>query len=66
MDDIQLLYYSKKNRCPRCNSKNLVDTDITKLNTEIILKQYKEFRDRKNKTACKDCNWIGLIDDLKR
>lgn len=63
--DIQLLYYDKKNRCPVCNSKEIADTALGKINIEDTIKKYGEFKDRKNKTACSNCGWMGYIDDLK-
>jgi len=53
-------YYEHKTRCPRCNSKNLVDTNITIL--DLPKGQYK---DKKNITMCNECQWRGVVDDLK-
>lgn len=55
------LYYDKKIKCPKCLSKDLVETQITILD----IPDNKEYIDRKNKTACKNCLWQGVIDDLK-
>ena len=63
-DEIRL-YYDKKNRCPRCNSKELAETDLGKLNYEETIIRYGGFKDRKNKTACTNCNWMGYIDELR-
>lgn len=54
-------YYDRKTKCPKCHSKHLVETAI-----DIVegLPEGK-YKDRKNTTACMDCDWRGFIDDLK-
>jgi uncharacterized protein with PIN domain len=61
-NDIIKLYYDKKNRCPKCNSRNLAETHLDP--PSII--PGKEYRDRINKTICNECGWQGYIDDLRK
>lgn len=64
--DIVRRYYANKNRCPRCNSENLAEANIQELPVQEIIKQYGEFRDRRNQTACLECGWKGIFDLLKK
>ena len=61
-DDRVRFYYDNKNRCPKCNSRNLVETEINILD----IPEGKEYIDRKNITICRECMWRGVIDDLRR
>jgi uncharacterized protein with PIN domain len=61
MDDRIRRYYETKNKCPRCNGRNFVNTEVSIL--EDIPPEH--YIDRRNVTICKDCEWRGLIDDLR-
>lgn len=60
MNDNIRRYYASKNRCPVCNGRNFVHTDINILDIPS-----DRYIDRKNITQCKDCNWRGFIDELR-
>lgn len=54
-------YYENKVRCPHCKEMNLVSTEIKlPLNAENM----NPYKDTFNRTACKECGWSGIIDDL--
>lgn len=52
-------YYERKNRCPRCGGRDFVNTEIN-----ILDLPPESYRDTKNITICKGCEWRGCIDDL--
>jgi len=54
-------YYSRKTTCPRCKSKDILETGITLLEGFPAGK----YKDIKNITQCKQCDWRGVVDDLK-
>lgn len=59
-DDIKR-YYESKTRCPRCGSKNIVETEV-----HVLDLPEGQYRDRRNQTMCRECQWRGVIDDLRR
>lgn len=60
IDDRIKRYYQDHSRCPKCNEKKLIDTEIIILNIPP-----ENYIDRRNITQCKECGWRGYIDELK-
>jgi uncharacterized protein with PIN domain len=58
-DDIRR-YYALKNRCPVCNERNFVNTEI-----HILDIPPEKYIDKKNITICKTCGWRGYINELR-
>jgi uncharacterized protein with PIN domain len=54
-------YYETHSRCPKCNERNFVATEINILDIPP-----ENYIDRMNMTVCLTCGWRGYIDELKQ
>ena len=55
-------YYSSHKRCPECKSTRIIRNLVS---YQLDPNNYEDFKDG-NGANCDECNWLGIVHDLKQ